>query len=326
MDHTEPTILITGATGAIGFETARRLAEAGAHVVVHGPTLAEASAATGRLEDLGVDTDRLSAIGADFADLSAVVGMAAEVRERFDRIDVLVHAAAVPGPDGRTLTGDGNELAFQVNHLASYLLTRLLIDRLGRADAPGRVVSVSSNLHVGANLDWADLQRARNYAPLPAYAQSQLALTMFTTALARRHPELDAVSLHPGLAESPILHHYGRVGEPAADVAGRVARLCDQRLDVESGAYVDRIILARTAPLAANPRALDRLWRRAHGSSASTRQHPPPSEASTEGGPAPDGIPSSFRGAAGSCARPGRLRAGPNGRRPARIPTICVRA
>ncbi|GAA2686264.1 SDR family NAD(P)-dependent oxidoreductase [Streptomyces lunalinharesii] len=256
-DLSSLTVLVTGATSGIGHETARQLAERGATVLVHGRTLAEARAATERLAATGLDAGRLCALSADFGCLDEVTAMARRVLADHPRLDVLVNNAATAAPERHTLTADGYETAFQVNFLAHYLLTRLLEPVL--TDGPGgRVVNVSSSLHRTASLQWNDLQRSRRYSRLAAYAQSQLALTVFAA-----DPRVTAVSVHPGVCATGLLSLYGVEGEPAARGAAHVVRLCDPATDVVNGAYYDRDERVEPAPGATEGRTVKRLTRRA---------------------------------------------------------------
>jgi NAD(P)-dependent dehydrogenase (short-subunit alcohol dehydrogenase family) len=255
-----PTVLVTGATGGIGFETARRLALAGSTVILHGPTeLAVGRAVAGLVRD-GVNPQHLDFWAADFTRLGEVRAMAQRVHGKYRRIDVLINNAATAAPTGRRETEDGNELTFQVNYLAPYLLTRLLADRI--ANAPqGRMVAVSSQLHRMANINWADPQRTKHYAPLAAYAQSKLALTMFTRSLAAKQPHIATASVHPGVADTDLLGLYSRTGSPVSEAAAAVIHLCSPQAGLVTGAYYDKFIAAEAAPLAQNRSALDRLWK-----------------------------------------------------------------
>src|SRR5258708_2667874 len=156
-----------------------------------------------RLMAGGVDPAHLDLAVADFARLSDVADLARYVSRRYRRIDVLVNNAAVVGPGTRTVTNDGNELTFQVNYLAPALLTGLLTPQL-RAGG-GRMIAVSSCLHRTVTIDWADPQHRRSYWPTSAYAQSKLALTMFTRALAQQQSDVTAVSVHPGIIDTRLL-------------------------------------------------------------------------------------------------------------------------
>ncbi len=154
------TVLVTGATSGIGLETARLLAERGATVLVHGRTAEEARAATDRLvATAGIETAQLRPLCADFAHLDEVKQLANQIVREHPHLDVLVNNAGMAAPERHTLTADGNEIAFQVNFLAHYLLTCLLEPAL-TSEPGGRVVNVSSSLLAGFGESFADFLRA----------------------------------------------------------------------------------------------------------------------------------------------------------------------
>ncbi|MFJ3876846.1 SDR family NAD(P)-dependent oxidoreductase [Streptomyces sp. NPDC090077] len=248
------TVLVTGATSGIGHETARILAELGATVLLHGRTPEEARAATDRLiATAGIDTTAVRPLAADFTCLEEVENLAHAVVRDHPRLDVLVNNAAIAAPERHTLTADGNEIAFQVNFLAHYLLTNLLEPAL-TADPGGRVVNVSSALHRSGAIQWNDPQRVRRYSRLAAYAQSQLALTVFAA-----DPRVTAVSVDPGVCETGLLPLYGHEGAPAAEGARHVVRLCDPATGIVNGAYYDRSERVAPAPAATGERTVKRL-------------------------------------------------------------------
>lgn len=229
------TVLVTGATAGIGYETARLLARRGAVVLLHGRTPEEARAATDRLIATdGIDSGLLRPLAADFVRLEEVENLAHAVVREYPRLDVLVNNAAIAAPERHTLTADGNEVAFQVNFLAHYLLTNLLEPAL-TSDPGGRVVNVSSSLHRTGAIQWNDPQRVRRYSRLAAYAQSQLALTVFAA-----DPRVTAVSVNPGVCATGLLPLYGHEGAPAAEGAQHLVQLCDPAIEIVNGAYYDR--------------------------------------------------------------------------------------
>jgi NAD(P)-dependent dehydrogenase (short-subunit alcohol dehydrogenase family) len=262
MSHpVSPTALITGATSGIGYDTARRLAIGGWNVIVHAPTPSGGEETVVRLVKDGADPLRVEFVVADFARLEEVMAMAVQVISTHSRIDVLVNNAAIAGPESRAVTADGNELTFQVNYLAPYLLTRLLTMPLNAAPK-GRVVNVSSVLHRTANFDWADLQREHRYAPVAVYAQSKLALSMFTAALTTiDENRFTAISVHPGIVETKLLSLYSREGAPINEAATVVAHLASPQTEVVNGAYYEGSWMARPAILVENYRAVQRLWK-----------------------------------------------------------------
>ncbi|PWI16940.1 short-chain dehydrogenase [Streptomyces sp. Act143] len=250
------TVLVTGATSGIGYETARQLAERGATVLLHGRTAEDALAAADRLvAEAGVDADRLRTYGADFTRLDQVESLAHKVVVEHPHLDALVNNAGMAAPERHTVTADGNEIAFQVNFLAHYLLTCLLEPAL-TSDPGGRVVNVSSSLHRTASISWADPNRARRYSRLAAYAQSQLALTVFAA-----DPRVTAVSVHPGVCDTAMLPLYAHEGGTPAEGATHVVRLCDPAVEIVNGAYYDRTERVDPAPAAAEDRTVRRLSR-----------------------------------------------------------------
>lgn len=249
-----PTVLVTGASSGIGYETARRLATEGSTVIVHARTTELASSAADRLIKSGIPAQRVVPVAADFTSLGQVATMAREIAH----VDVLVNNAATAGPDSMTLTEDGNEVTFQVNYLAPFLLTRLLDHTLA---AEGRVVNVSSSLHCGGHINWNDVNRRRRYQRGAAYAQSKLALTMFTKALAEFGAAgRSAVSIHPGVIDTDLLPNYSFRGRSVGEGAVPVAHLCFARARFVNGGYYDGALPAKASPFVDDVVAVQRLW------------------------------------------------------------------
>lgn len=191
------TCVITGATDGIGLETAARLGAMGARLVLVGRNPAKGDAALAWLHERvpGVDAEM------HYADLSRrdeIRRLATAVLATAPRIDVLLNNAGGFFAR-RTLTDDGLEHTFALNHMGYFRLTALLGARL-IASAPARVVNVASEAHRSATLDFADLQTARGYNGWKAYKRSKLANILFTRALARRlaGTGVTANCLHPG--------------------------------------------------------------------------------------------------------------------------------
>ncbi len=138
----QQVILVTGSTGGLGQEVARRLASSGAHVIVHGRNQERGLDLVEEIEREGKGSARFYA--ADLASFDQVRELADVILKDYDRLDVLVNNAGIgSAPDERLLTEDGHEYRFQVNYLSGYLLTRLLLPRLLES-APSRIVNVSS--------------------------------------------------------------------------------------------------------------------------------------------------------------------------------------
>ncbi|WP_232248350.1 SDR family NAD(P)-dependent oxidoreductase [Streptacidiphilus rugosus] len=253
------TALVTGATNGLGLQTALRLARGGARVIVHGQTAQNTDTAAAALVELGAPTGRLEQAVADFRHFDAVRALADRLAEEHRRIDLLVLNAGISAPERRTLTDEGNELAFQVNYLAPYLLTRLLERPLARG-TDTRIVALGSTLHRTANIDWTDLTRAKRYSRIAAYGQSKLALTTFVTALAQWLPAgHTALTVHPGVAETATRPLYGTTGRPAGEVAETVVHLCDPGAEVVNGGYYERDSVTAAGPQVSDKRSVDRL-------------------------------------------------------------------
>ncbi|MGW3543329.1 SDR family NAD(P)-dependent oxidoreductase [Nocardia niigatensis] len=253
------TALVTGATSGLGLELARRLVDGGATVIVHAPDSSAGDLALAELIRAGAEPVRLRMLTADFSRMDEVAALAGALTRTVPSLDLLVNNAAIRGPERRSRTGDGNEITFQVNYLAPYMLTKALVPALTAAG--GRVVNVSSDRHRGGTIGWGDLDRKTGYyLPLPVYAQSKLALTMFTRSFAEEHAgRLTAISVDPGNIRTGMLPLYGHVGRPAAQVAAELAQLCDPARNVVTGGYYARLEPAAAAALVGNATARVRL-------------------------------------------------------------------
>lgn len=188
--------LITGATSGIGRATALALGAMGAEVVLLCRDAAKGEATAAAVRAAGAP--RVDLLLADLARQAEVRRAAAEFLASARPLHVLINNAGVVNVR-RSVTPDGIETTFAVNHLAYFLLTTLLLERL-RASAPARIVNVASEAHKLGALDFDDLQNTRRYRVMKVYGQSKLANILFTSELARRleGSGVTANSLHPG--------------------------------------------------------------------------------------------------------------------------------
>ncbi len=206
------TVLVTGATDGIGKETALQLARMGARVLVHGRSAARCQQAVDEIHSQS-ENPHVAYLLADFSSLAQVRALAAEVGQRVAKLDVLVNNAGAYFKE-RTLSEDGYEMTFAVNHLAPFLLTNLLLPLLEKSPA-GRIVTVSSTMHTVRGLDMNDLQGEQRYRGNGAYALSKLGNILMTRELAERlaGSSVTANSLHPGVIDTKLLRNaFGMSG------------------------------------------------------------------------------------------------------------------
>jgi NAD(P)-dependent dehydrogenase (short-subunit alcohol dehydrogenase family) len=194
-------VLVTGATGGIGKATAIGLATMGARVGITGRDLIRAEQAAADIRRAS-GNPAVDVFAADMSSQAEVRRLAGAVLDAYPRLDVLVNNVGGFWAH-RHPTADGLEHTFALNHLAPFLLTNLLLDRL-KASAPARVVTVSSGAQAAGRIDFDDLQGARSYSGQRAYSQSKLANVLFTNELARRLQDtgVTANSVHPGVVRT----------------------------------------------------------------------------------------------------------------------------
>src|SRR4051812_2377105 len=194
------TVLVTGGSHGIGRATAAGLAARGARVAITGRDAGRADAAAADIRAAGGPP--VEVFVADMSGQAEVRRLAADVLTALPRLDVLVNNVGGFW-NTRHVTADGLERTFALNHLAPFLLTHLLVERLVDS-APARVVTVSSDAQRLGRLDFTDLQGERSWSGQRAYNQSKLANVLFTYELARRlrSTGVTATVLHPGIART----------------------------------------------------------------------------------------------------------------------------
>jgi NAD(P)-dependent dehydrogenase (short-subunit alcohol dehydrogenase family) len=258
----DATVLLTGATHGIGRASAIRLAPRVQALVVHGPQdRAVVEPLISELRELAGDGGRVEYLQADYGELRAVREMAAGVESASGRLDVLINNAGRPGPPRREVTADGNEVTLQTNFLAATVLTDSLLGLL-QAGAGGRIVNVASLTHYSAGLELGDLNlEFHDYSGVRAYAQSKLAIVAWTAWLADRlaSTRVDAVSLHPGVISTGLLHAmFGAGGDSPKRAAANIVHAAEAPGDV-NGTYFDESRTASPNPEALVPEVQSRL-------------------------------------------------------------------
>jgi NAD(P)-dependent dehydrogenase (short-subunit alcohol dehydrogenase family) len=217
-------VVLTGATRGIGQAAAVALAGQGLDLALVGREQERVAAVAGESRDGGSGT--VTEYVADLTLMSEVRRLAGRLREDHGKIDVLANNAGALFAN-RAVTSEGLERTFALNHLAPFLLTALLRDRV----AAGRVVTTASDAHKAGRLDLEDLQSEHSYSASRVYGTSKLCNIMFTRELARRAPELQANCFHPGVVrtgfgknESGIIKALLTLGGPFLRTPQRGAR------------------------------------------------------------------------------------------------------
>jgi len=212
--------MITGANSGIGKETAEKLAELGAIVVMVCRSKERGEKAMAEIKKRS-HSESVELLLADLASLDSVRALAKEFQEKHDALHVLVNNAGVARVR-RSTTVDGFETTFQVDYLSHYLLTNLLLQSLKKS-APSRIINVSSVSHYGGHLNFDDIQMKRGYGVMRAYSQAKLAQVLFTYELSRRlqGTGVTANCLHPGAVATNM---WGRPMGPFSFL-GKIARL-----------------------------------------------------------------------------------------------------
>jgi retinol dehydrogenase 14 len=200
------TCIVTGANSGIGKETALGLARMGASVVL---VCRNAEKGRAALADIQRESgsSKLDLLIADISSQASVRALAAQILEKYPRVDVLINNAGT-AISKRALSVDGIEMTIAGNHLGAFLLTLLLLDRL-KASAPSRIVNVSSEAQRRARLDMDDIQfERRKYSGIAAYGQSKVLMNSCTFELARslEGTGVTANCLHPGVVATNIWH------------------------------------------------------------------------------------------------------------------------
>ena len=258
------TVLVTGATGGIGLETARSLARMGAAVVIGARDPVRGQAV---MDEINRKGGRAELLEIDMMSFASVRRAAERFLGSHTRLDVLVNNAGVAVRE-RRLTADGHELTWQTNFLGGFLLTKLLLPALKSAVRP-RVVNVSSQAHRSARMDWDNLELERGYSGFKAYANTKLAQVLFTRELARREPGIAVNAVHPGAIATGIWRAapkfaqwiLGLVLPPPEKGARPVVRLASSPdLDGITGRYFNKLREANPAPAATNDADAARLW------------------------------------------------------------------
>jgi retinol dehydrogenase-14 len=266
------TVLVTGGTSGIGRATAIGLAAMGARVGITGRDIARTRAAAADVAAAS-GNPAVDPFPADMSSQAEVRRLAGNVLAAYSRLDVLVNNAGGFWAS-RHVTADGLEHTFAVNHLAPFLLTDLVLDRL-KASAPARIVTVSSGAHGTGKIDFDDLGGERSYSGGQAYSQSKLANVMFSYELARRldGTGVTATVLHPGVVRTgfaaedpppmwrvflPLVRPF--LKSPSKGAATSVYLASSAEVEGVTGTYFADCTPKTSSPSSHDAAAAARLW------------------------------------------------------------------
>lgn len=269
-DLTGRSFLVTGGTNGIGLEAAVRFAARGADVTIVGRDPGRTEAAVATIEQRAGKP--VQSLLCDFASLDSIRGLADNYKSRHNQLHVLLNNAGTVFAE-RTLTADGFEATFAVNHLGYFLLTHLLRDVVV-ASAPARIVNVSSEANYRGSLDFDDMAMEKGYWVMGAYARSKLCNVLFTRRLARELAGTGVTvnCLHPGRISTNIWSHAPGWAKPALAVfklfltspeeGGKTLEYActSPELDGKTGLYLHVRRVQDPAKLAMDDATADRLW------------------------------------------------------------------
>jgi NAD(P)-dependent dehydrogenase (short-subunit alcohol dehydrogenase family) len=273
-DQDRRLCVVTGASSGIGRETARGIAERGVSVVVVGRNPEKTAEAEDYVRGHATGGAEVASLCCDFAHQAQVRNLAAEILGRWGRLDMLINNAGIWNK-ARKIGPDGIEEMLAVNHLAPYLLTRLLLKRLQQHGA-ARIVHVSSRAHRWPkDYEFDDMQFKKGFSKggLARYSQNKLANVMFSNELARRlDPScVTSNSLHPGdlpsdiVRDRPLLHWAGKLASflfvtPAQAAETSIYLATAPDVATVSGKYFKKCAVATEHPASLDREACERLW------------------------------------------------------------------
>ncbi|XP_070543159.1 polyprenol dehydrogenase-like [Ptychodera flava] len=252
--------LVTGSTDGLGKATARRLALDGATVLIHGRNEYKGENVLKRMK-AETGNPNIELFLADLSSLEQIRQLSRDIHEKYDRIDVLIHNAAV-FEEKRRESIDGYEMTFAVNVLAPFLLTYLLLDMLPKNKGDGRIVIVGSMQHSYC-IDFTDLQLEKSYDGITAYEMSKLCAIIIAYELAERLQPFNITvnTLDPGMVDTDLLHAGWKFYGMPPEEADSVYLMATQPLFAKvSGGYYVRKRESRSAEVSYKTKTRRRLW------------------------------------------------------------------
>ncbi|MCU0426147.1 MAG: SDR family oxidoreductase [Candidatus Kapabacteria bacterium] len=260
--------LITGGTSGIGKETARAIASMGAHVILAARNLELAE----RVKQDIIASHKSASIDimqCDLASFASIMTFVQAYKAKYDRLHILINNAGLMERE-RKVSRDGIELTFAVNHLAPFLLTKLLLDTM-KSSAPARIINVASDAHRGGTINFDDLEGKKSYSLWKAYGQSKLANILFTRHLASmlRGTSVSVNCLHPGVVATdlfdiipPPFNYLAKLFMLTPEKGAETTIFLASSPSVEdiTGEYFNKKKIAVTSKLAQDADLAARLW------------------------------------------------------------------
>lgn len=268
----DKTVLITGGSSGIGRATAEALSAVGGRVVIAARDLERSRAVATEISRAG--GPEVHAMGLDLTSMESIRSFSERFLQEQPRLHVLINNAGTISKERRE-TVDGFETTLALHHLGPFLLSKLLLPRMVES-APGRIINVSSRVHRLARngIDFDDLQLSKGYSGKAAYAQSKLALELFTRELARRVTDqgITVNSVHPGAVISNLRDDAGSLVRfafflmrptlltPEQSAESLVYLASDPDLQATTGQYFSRSELSEPSEQAQDLEAAKQLW------------------------------------------------------------------
>ena len=205
---TNKTIIVTGATDGIGLEAATKIASLGNRVGLIGRNPEKGAKAIERITKL-TGNNKLDFFQADLSSISEINKLSEEIKNKYSELNVLLNNAGGASKD-KIITSEGLEKTFATNQMNYFTLTTNLMDMLSASEG-SRVVNVASNAHIGADIDFDNINGEKGYSFWKAYCVSKLMNIMFTYRLAEIQDKVTVNALHPGFVDTNIGGNEGSV-------------------------------------------------------------------------------------------------------------------
>ncbi|MFO8236421.1 MAG: SDR family NAD(P)-dependent oxidoreductase [Bacteroidales bacterium] len=254
------TVLITGSTDGIGKQTAYDMALADYQIIIHGRSNEKVNQTINEIKETKNDAS-VEGFVSDFESLKNVSQFAEKLKEKYDKLDILINNAGVALKE-KELTEDGYEKTFQINYLSHFLLTNLILDLLKKSEK-GKIVNVTSMVHSTA-IDFDNLQGEQAFEGSEAYSLSKLCEILFTYKLASslKEDQTTVNCLHPGVINTKLLkNHWGGIGGSVKEGAENLLYVATyEGIDQVTGKYFVNKMPQSSATVTYETNKQDKLW------------------------------------------------------------------